>query len=191
VVAGVTSQVDSPVPGPADVVAGVILVGGALIAGTMWLTQSTTTTTTRVEPITRTRTQERPLIYVTYTKVNPATGEVYAGRSAGYGTPQAIVAARDAGHHMTALGFGPAVLDQAQVATRPWLTRHADPSYQAIRGREQQIIDAMGGSWSDVGRGNTMSGNAIRGVAAANTLGRVYHAQATRAFGQIAPYTGY
>jgi len=191
VVGGVTSQLDTPLPGPGDVAGGVIIVGGALIAGALWLTTTTTTTITRVEPITRTRTRERPLTYVTYTKANPATGEIYVGRSAGYGTPQAIVAARDAGHHMTLLGFRPAVLDQVQQGTRPFAQRHSDPAYQAIRGREQQMIDALGGSWSDVGRGNTRSGNAIRGVAAANPLGPVYHAAATRAFGQIAPYSGY
>lgn len=190
-VGGITTQLDSPVPGPADIAGGAIIVGGALIAGALWLTTTTTTTITKVEPITRTRTRERPLTYVTYTKTNPATGEVYAGRSAGYGTPQAIVAARDAGHHKTAQGFGPAVLDQAMQGTRPFAQRHSDPAYQAIRGREQQIIDAMGGAWSEVGRGNTLSGNAIRGVAAGNPLGRVYHAAASAAFGQIAPYTGY
>lgn len=190
-VGGITTQADTPLPGPADIAGGVIILGGAIIAGALWLTTSTTTTITKVEPITRTRTKERPLTYVTYTKTNPATGEVYAGRSAGYGTPQAIVAARDAGHHKTAQGFGPAVLDQAMQGTLPFAQRHADPAYQAIRGREQQIIDAMGGAWSDVGRGNTLSGNAIRGVAAGNPLGRVYHAVASAAFGQIAPYTGY
>jgi RHS repeat-associated protein len=191
VVGGVASQLDSPLPGPGDAAGVVIIAGGALIAGALWLTTTTTTTITRVEPITRTRTRERPLTYVTYTKTNPVTGQIYAGRSTGYGTPQAIVAARDAGHHMTAAGFGPAVLDQAMQGTRPFAQRHSDPAYQAIRGREQQIIDAMGGSWSDVGQGNTNSGNAIRGVAAANPLGRVYHSAASRAFGQIAPYTGY
>jgi hypothetical protein len=84
------------------------------------------------------------------------------------------------------------VLDPQFVhGTRPWVARHTDPAYQAIRGREQQMIDALGGSWAEVGRGGTMSGNAIRGVAKANPLGRVYHTAATVAFGQIALYTGY
>ncbi|HEX6683468.1 MAG TPA: SpvB/TcaC N-terminal domain-containing protein [Candidatus Limnocylindrales bacterium] len=190
-VGGVTSQLDSPVPGPADVAGVIIIAGGALIAGALWLSTTSTTTITRTEPITRTRTRERPITYVTYTKINPATGEVYVGRSAGYGTPQAIVAARDAGHHMTALGFtGPATLDKFMVG-RGSARDRSDPAYLAIRGREQQMIDALGGSWSDVGRGNTQSGNAIRGVAKANPNGRTYHGAASAAFGQIAPYTGY
>ncbi len=196
VVGGGTAMVDSPAPGPADVAGGVIIVGGAIIAlgiGIFASSRTTTTTTTRTTTRTRTRTRRRraPLTYVTYTKYNPVTGETYVGRSMGYGTPAAIVAARDRAHHMTLLGFGPAVLDEFAVATRPFGSRHSDPSYRAIRGREQQMIDALGGSWSDVGRGNSLSGNAIRGVGALNPRGRIYHAAASALFGQIAPYTGF
>ncbi|MFG2044866.1 polymorphic toxin-type HINT domain-containing protein [Dactylosporangium sp. NPDC048998] len=117
--------------------------------------------------------------YVTYTKTNPTTGEVYTGRSYGTGTPEQIVAARDAGHHMTAKGFGPAVLDRYRVATKAHDLRHSDPAYQAIRGREQQMIDFHGGAKSDGGT----SGNAIRGAAADNPLLGTYLRAATRAFG--------
>jgi len=120
--------------------------------------------------------------------LNPATNQTYSGRSRGYGTPQQVVAARNASHHMTAYGFGPAVLDRSAVATGFLATRWADPSSKAIRGREQQLIDAHGGAArTDSGT----SGNAIRGVSKINPLGRIYHAAASLFFGEIHPYTGY
>jgi hypothetical protein len=119
--------------------------------------------------------------------LNPSTGQTYSGRARGYGTPQQVVAARNARHHMTAYGFGPAVLDRSTVATLSFTTRWADPSYQAIRGREQQLIDAHGSALSDSGT----SGNAIRGVSKINPLGRTYHGAASLLFGQIHSYTGY
>ncbi|WP_203909341.1 RHS repeat-associated core domain-containing protein [Rhizocola hellebori] len=117
--------------------------------------------------------------YVTYTKTHPETGQVYTGRSYGTGTPEQIVAARDAGHHMNDKGFGPAVLDQFQDATLPHASRHSDPAYQAIRGREQGLIDFFGGSQSDGGT----SGNAIRGIAADNPLLDTFMNAANVAFG--------
>jgi hypothetical protein len=145
-----------------------------------------------VVPDTRTRTRRRqPQVrYVTYTKTNRRTGRVYVGRTYGTGDPRSIVANRDRNHHMTAQGYGPAVLDRWSAATLPRSQRWADPAYQAIRGREQQMIDRYGGARSDH-RPGSRSGNAIRGVAPYNPLGRVYHAAATARFGRVAPYTGY
>lgn len=97
---------------------------------------------------------------------------------------QRIVSIRDAGHHIK--GFGPAILDQFTIATQPFGNRHNDPSYQAIRGREQQMIDFFGGSISDGGT----SGNPYRGVAASNVRGRGYHDAASLMFGEIHTYTG-
>ena len=148
-------------------------------------------------PVPRPRPVPGPgmvLIYVTYVKdrIN-ADGSVthYSGRAMGIGDPrnllleaQRIVSRRDATHHIR--GFGPAVLDEFTVATLPFLGRHADPAYQAIRGREQQMIDFFGGSISDGGT----SGNPIRGVGAGNVLGRPYHNAATLFFGELHPYTG-
>ena len=129
-------------------------------------------------------------LYVTYTKTHPDTGAVYVGRSSGEGDPRAIVAARDGpSHHMTEQGYGPAELDRFSPATLPYANRHADPGYQAIRGREQQMIDRFGGAASDRPAAS-MSGNSIRGVAADNPLGPTYHDAATRAFGEAHPYTG-
>jgi len=117
--------------------------------------------------------------YVTYTKTNPHTGEVYTGRSSGTGDPRAIVAARDSGHHMNDKGFGPAVLDQSAQGSLPRASRHSDPAYQAIRGREQQLIDSHGGAQAQGGS----SGNAIRGAAADNKLLSTFLDAATKRFG--------
>jgi hypothetical protein len=68
--------------------------------------------------------------YQTYTKVNPETGQVYAGRTSGYGTPLENIAERDYGHqYWNDLGFEPAQLDQSS------------ESFLAIRGREQMLIE--------------------------------------------------
>jgi hypothetical protein len=132
-----------------------------------------------------------PLIYVTYTKIHPLTGRVYAGRTSGRGVAEDLVAERDRNHHRNAEGYGIANIDVYATANLPYSLRHIDPAYLAIRGREQQLIDSYGGSWSDVGMANTKSGNKIRGIAKYNPLGRLAHATANRYFGQIAPYTGF
>ena len=94
---------------------------------------------------------------------------------------------------MKALGYGPAVLDQVTTATLPFWDRWNDPAYQAIRGREQQMIDAFGGAQGRHGENaGTHSGNIIRGVRRGNPLGRIYHAAATAEFKQeVHVYTGY
>jgi hypothetical protein len=110
---------------------------------------------------------EENLTYQTYTKANPDTGEVYSGRTSGTGTPEENVAARDAGHHMNAEGFGPAELDQSS------------PNKYAIRGREQQLIEAHGGAKS---MGGT-SGNKINGVSKRNPNRERYRITAEEEFG--------
>ncbi|MFI9384800.1 LamG-like jellyroll fold domain-containing protein [Kutzneria sp. NPDC052558] len=117
--------------------------------------------------------------YVTYTKTNPETGEVYTGRSRGTGTPEQIVAERDSGHHMNDKGFGPAVLDKALAATKSIADRHSDPAYQAIRGREQRLIDLFGGAQSE----NGTSGNSIRGISRDNPQLGEFMQAAQDAFG--------
>ncbi|MGH3859588.1 SpvB/TcaC N-terminal domain-containing protein [Actinokineospora sp.] len=180
---GVASQADTPVPGPGDVIGIGIIIAGA------WAAMKTTTvsTSTTIETVTRTERKEQQLWYITYQKYNAATGKYYSGRASGYGTPQQVLAARDAGHHKTAEGYGPAELTNAAQATMSHTLRHADPAYQAIRGREQQMIDHRGGSLSDGGT----SGNAIRGVAKWNPLGVIYHNASTARFGPLHSYTGY
>lgn len=122
-----------------------------------------------------------PPTYVTYTKTHPVTGKVYTGRSRGTGTPQQIVANRDSDHHMNDKGYGPAVLDQSAQGTLPVEQRHDDPAYQAMRGREQQGIEANGGAQS---MGGT-SGNAINGIAPDNPARDTYMNAATNKFGSV------
>ncbi|MFL6203232.1 MAG: Ig-like domain-containing protein [Thermoanaerobaculia bacterium] len=103
----------------------------------------------------------------TYTKQNPETGEVYSGRTSGTGTPEQNVARRDVGHHMNEQGFGPAVLDESS------------SNSAAIRGREQQLIDAHGGAQSQGGT----SGNRIQGISDRNPNKDLYLEEAEKEFG--------
>ncbi len=106
--------------------------------------------------------------YVTYTKVNPKTGEVYSGRASGYGTPEEVVANRDRNHHMNEKGFEKAKLDM--YSTNP----------DAIRGREQQLIELNGGAKSQGGS----SGNAINGISPTNPKRQRYEDARRKEFGQ-------
>ena len=106
-------------------------------------------------------------VYVTYTKVNPKTGEVYSGRASGYGTPKEVVANRDRNHHMNEKGFEPAELDR--------FSTNSD----AIRGREQQLIELNGGAKSQGGS----SGNAINGVSLTNPNKQRYEDARRKEFG--------
>ncbi len=107
--------------------------------------------------------------YQTYKKTNPKTGEVYHGRTSGTGTPAQNLTARDRNHHMNDQGFGPAVLDKSS------------SNYNAIRGREQQLIEASGGAKS---LGGT-SGNAINGIGANNKKAQQYLDAADDEFGSL------
>ena len=105
--------------------------------------------------------------YQTYTKTNPETGQVYSGRTSGTGTPQENILARNASHHMNDEGYAPAELDQSS----------SNPD--AIRGREQQLIDANGGAQSQGGT----SGNKINGISPSNPNLDTYLDAATEEFG--------
>lgn len=114
--------------------------------------------------------QSKPKVktYQTYTKTNIKTGEVYSGRTSGYGSPSQNVAARDINHHMNSKGFGPAVLDRSST------------NAAAIRGREQILIDSFGGAKS---MGGT-SGNAINGIAMNNPKRLFYLTESMKEFGK-------
>ena len=105
--------------------------------------------------------------YQTYTKVNIATGQVYSGRTSGYSSAVDNVAKRDAYHHMNSRGYGTAVLDKSS------------SSAEAIRGREQMLINSYGGAQSTGGT----SGNAINGISANNPKGSIYMDAARGEFG--------
>jgi len=137
-------------------------------------------------------------IYVTYTKNNWQTGLTYSGRSSGVGDstkpirPQAqgIVKTRDSGHHKTAEGYGPAILDRFSVGQAvQYSNRELDPAYFAIRGREQQLVDYYGGAWTDTGQ-PYKTGNESRAVRKNHEYGRLFHEYANQEFGELHVYTG-
>jgi RHS repeat-associated protein len=105
--------------------------------------------------------------FQTYTKTNPSTGEVYTGRTSGTGTPAQNIAVRDRGHHMNEKGFGKAQLDKTSM------------SKDAIRGREQHMIEQNGGAQSQGGT----SGNVVNGVSPANPKAGQYSSAASNEFG--------
>jgi RHS repeat-associated protein len=120
---------------------------------------------------------DKKVVLATYEKTNPRTGKVYSGRTS-IVVPRAVpdsaaalaaVARRDTGHDATQKGYGPAVLDK--------FSRDRD----AIRGREQQLIDFHGGAQSVGGT----SGNAINGISDYNPFRSSYIDAATRAFGPL------
>ena len=108
------SAVDGPVP-VGDCVAGTLL-AGAVIADAI--------------------NDYQNRIYVTYTLTNPETGQIYVGRTSGFGTPQQIANKRFYNHSLKrALGFGKPVVDRCAIGFE---------GKMAIRGREQQLIDYHG-----------------------------------------------
>ncbi|WP_160174634.1 hypothetical protein [Archangium violaceum] len=146
----------------------------------------------------------RGRVYATYTKLNSRTGRYYAGRTSMVIDlnkplrPQAVAAvdARDSNHHLDendepkGSGFRPAVLDEFDVGTSVnYANRYSDVAYWRIRGREQQLMDSLGGAWSDT-REPYRTENAQRGVAKDNPLGRLFHDAASKKWGPLHPYTG-
>ena len=104
--------------------------------------------------------------YQTYTKTN-SQGTLYSGRTSGIGTAEQNIQLRDRTHHMNEQGYGPAELDKSS------------PNPDAIRGREQQLIEANGGAQSEGGT----SGNAINGISRTNPNGPGYMSAAEEEFG--------
>lgn len=107
--------------------------------------------------------------FQTYTKTHPETGDVYSGRTSGTGTPEENVNARDVNHHKTNEGFGPAKLDKSS----------SNPD--AIRGREQQLIEYHGGAKTSGGT----SGNEINGIRPDNPKRDQYMNAADQEFGRL------
>jgi hypothetical protein len=101
-------------------------------------------------------------------------------------------------HHKDETGYSPSSIDDhldtygvGKAVDRDY--RYHDKAYLAMRGREQQAIDAYGGAWSDTdARGEPhKTGNEQRAVAKDNIWGPTFHKEATRAFGELHKYTGY
>jgi hypothetical protein len=144
-------------------------------------------------------------IYVTYTKLHQMTHRYYAGRTSmvvELDEPLRVQAAlavllRDRNHHLDENAepkgavFELAQIDRFDVGTAvDYGRRYDDVAYWRIRGREQQLIDFLGGACSDTGE-PCRTENAVRGVAKENPQGRRFHAAATELWGQLHPYTGY
>ena len=105
--------------------------------------------------------------FQTYTKdpKDPIDG-VYSGKTSGTKSPQKNVADRDKNHHMNET-HGPAKLDKSS------------SNSDAIRGREQKLIDGNGGAKKQGGT----SGNTNRGVAEKNKNAQKYDNAAKKEFG--------
>jgi hypothetical protein len=144
-------------------------------------------------------------IYVTYTKLNKTTHHFYAGRTSMVVdlsqslALQAIAAVllRDKNHHMDEnaepknAAFADAEVDRFDVGRAiDYGQRYNDVAYWRIRGREQQLIDSLGGARSDTGEPYRTE-NVVRGVAKDNARGRRFHEAATDLWGALHPYTGY
>ena len=114
-------------------------------------------------------------IYVTYTLVDDY-GRIYIGRASGFGNPYSVMMKRYYGHHKKKDLFHSPILDR-------WALGYK--GYEAIRGREQQLLDFWGGV------GCPFVGNSIRAVWRYNPQGRLFHYRANTYFGNIAPYTGF
>ena len=120
----------------------------------------------------------RARINITYTARGPS-GKVYIGRASCYcSSPETALDYRWRNHHMAKEGYGNAEVDV-------WITGDwYSPNWGAIRGREQQMIDAYGGV------GSPFVANINRGVSKDNPFGRTYHNLSDARFGNVAPYTG-
>ncbi len=124
------------------------------------------------ERLSRPSKKDAEITYQTYTRYNPLTGDCYSGRTSGDGTPEQNVRNRGYGQPLlNAEGFMPPVLDQSS------------PDKDAIRGREQQIIDLNGGARSSGGS----SRNMINGISPWNFQRQNYLDAATNQFGTPVP----
>jgi len=74
--------------------------------------------------------------YITYTLTNFDSGQTYIGRASGFGDPYKILHKRFSSHKYRKSGFDNPQLDKAI---------QGKMAYQAIRGREQILIEYYGG----------------------------------------------
>ena len=113
--------------------------------------------------------------FLTYVLTNTETGQVYIGRTSGFGEPAKILKRRLYGHRYVKKGFGNAMID---------VGRQGLNAYFAIRGREQQLIDYYGGI------GHVEVANIRRGIARPNPLAWKLHHLSNQYFGNLHEYTG-
>ena len=110
--------------------------------------------------------------YQTYTRYNPTTGKCYSGRTSGYEDPLTNIRNRALGQPLLNIeGFLPPVLDRSSA------------NKDAIRGREQQLIDVNGGARSAGGT----SRNMINSISPINPFRNGYLDEAIGEFGMPVP----
>lgn len=144
-------------------------------------------------------------IYVTYERYNTITHLYYVGRTsmvADLNQPlrqQADEAMnlRFKNHHIdereepSAKGFQKPDLDKFDIGNAVnYDNRYKDLGYQAIRGREQQVIDMRGGAWSDTNPNPHKTENPIRAVAKDHLWAKRFWEVANARFGWGGKYTG-
>ncbi len=144
-------------------------------------------------------------IYVTYTRYNSITHLYYGGRTSMVADlnkplqPQAELAMnlRFKNHHIderdepSAKGFEKPKLDKFDIGNAVnYDNRYKDLGYQAIRGREQQIIDMRGGAWSDTNPNPHETENPIRAIAKDHIWAQRFWEVANARFGWGGRYTG-
>ncbi len=145
--------------------------------GTIMNSTGISETKSRLIEITKTQKVPEDFYYVTYAKMNYVTGEVYVGRTSGYGSPEKAVKVRDYNHHMSSKGFGPAQVSTYAPALKVggYGTRFGDLGYWAIRGSEQLQIE----KYRQLG----ISGNDRNGIGKTNTEISKYLIEAIKKFG--------
>lgn len=123
--------------------------------------------------------------YVTYEKIHPVNHKVYAGRTAGKGTPLVVLARRDADHAIKRPDYLPAVLHSSTT----W-NGISFRGYAGMRGREQQVIDFHRDRSvsTDVFE---FSGNAINGVSPSNADALRYWKTSNADFGNLTDYRAF
>lgn len=149
-----------------------LIAGGATVLLAVGYGMSNWATTDSLQRAMSDRKSNDPKLYITYTRQNPKTGQWYCGQTSGTGTvPQIMKNLDQSDRHRryTREGFGPFEVDQVS------------SSKEAIRGREQQLIDFYGGAQSVGGTAR----NEINSVSDFNLRGLIYNPAATEKFGNL------
>jgi RHS repeat-associated protein len=155
-----------PMCGATGAGAGAAGAAGALGALTTWASSTSDVVANTISAGIDAARDKLTFKLITYTRTGP-NGQVYSGRTRGFGDVVKIANERASGHDDRLANFGPPVVDAVGGIT----------DLAAIRGREQQLIDFHGGAQSDGGT----SANIIRGVSRSNPRGPFYEAQANAA----------
>ena len=116
-------------------------------------------------PILVHNTDVVPRLYITYTAPDPAyPGKTYVGRASGpFATPEEVLQYRFSSEHHRGISLDDATIDRAS------------SSYEAIRGREQQVLESL--------QRQGLATEQINGIGQRNTKGATYRAAGKAEFG--------